>query len=166
MAEIDYGRLDALEYALGGRPAITAAYIARTPLLGTDTDATDTDATDTDATDTDTDAEAPSAPLVESVNVVAVSGAAQTIANPSVEAENEITLTEVCTLTFPAVVAGTAFTLALIQDGTGSRTVVWPTVKWSGGTAPTLTTTAGKVDLFSFIVVNGNWVGTTAGLNF
>jgi len=41
--------------------------------------------------------------------------------------------------------------LKLIQDGTGSRTVIWPAnVKWSGGTAPTLTTTANRVDLLSF----------------
>lgn len=34
MTEIDYGRLDQLEAALGGRAAIEAAYQARTPLLG------------------------------------------------------------------------------------------------------------------------------------
>lgn len=48
---------------------------------------------------------------------------------------------EVFTFTAPSK-AGT-FLLKLVQDGVGSRTVTFPaTVKWSGGTAPTLTTTA------------------------
>ena len=51
--------------------------------------------------------------------------------------------------------------LLLRQDGTGSRTVTnWKTfdqasgnettVIWSGGSAPTLTTTGGKYDMLSF----------------
>lgn len=48
--------------------------------------------------------------------------------------------------------AGSLVTVVLVQDGTGSRTVTWPaTVKWSGGTAPTLTTTASKRDVFQFM---------------
>jgi len=39
------------------------------------------------------------------------------------------------------------YELRVTQDATGSRTAVWPvSVKWKGGTAPTLTTTAGKID--------------------
>jgi len=46
--------------------------------------------------------------------------------------------------------------LTLIQDGTGSRTVIWPaTVKWPGGTAPTLTTTANARDKIAL-----DWDGT------
>ncbi len=46
-----------------------------------------------------------------------------------------------------------AFTIRLEQDGvTGSRLVTWfATIKWAGGAAPTLTTTAGKADTFMFI---------------
>ena len=48
--------------------------------------------------------------------------------------------------------AGSLVTVVLVQDGTGSRTVTWPaTVKWAGGTAPTLTTTASKRDVFQFM---------------
>lgn len=50
------------------------------------------------------------------------------------------------------VTAGKVFLLRLTQDGTGSRTVTWfNTIKWAGGTAPTLTTTINKADVFGFI---------------
>lgn len=43
------------------------------------------------------------------------------------------------------------YILKVIQDGTGSRTLTWNAVfKWSGGSAPTLTTTAGRTDLITF----------------
>lgn len=48
--------------------------------------------------------------------------------------------------------AGQVFIVKLIQDGTGSRTVTWfSTINWAGGSAPTLTTTAGQADVFGFI---------------
>ena len=41
----------------------------------------------------------------------------------------------------------------VVQDGTGSRTLTYPTQwKYSGGTAPTLTTTAGAVDVLVYNV--------------
>lgn len=44
------------------------------------------------------------------------------------------------------------FEMHLIQDATGSRTLagVNSAVRWAGGTAPTLTATAGRRDVFSF----------------
>lgn len=67
------------------------------------------------------------------------------------------TLTGNCTFTFTAPPGPCSLILKLVQDGTGSRTVTWPaTVHWSGGTAPTLTTTASKVDIITFY-----WDGTT-----
>lgn len=51
------------------------------------------------------------------------------------------------TITLTNPVSGKRYILDLVQDGTGSRTVVWPgAVKWPGGTAPTLTTTINRVD--------------------
>ena len=48
-------------------------------------------------------------------------------------------------------VDGHIFTVRILQDGTGSRTVTWfSTIKWAGGSAPTLTTTADKADMFIF----------------
>lgn len=50
-------------------------------------------------------------------------------------------------------VNGQHFTVSILQDGVGSRTVTWfSTIKWAGGSAPTLTTTASKRDLFGFRV--------------
>ncbi len=49
--------------------------------------------------------------------------------------------------------AGQCFLVEITQDGTGSRTVTWfTTIKWAGGSAPTLTTTASKRDTFGFRV--------------
>ena len=44
------------------------------------------------------------------------------------------------------------FTVSILQDGTGSRLVTWfSTIRWAGGAAPTLTTTANKRDTFEFL---------------
>jgi len=60
----------------------------------------------------------------------------------------------------------------LIQDGTGSRTVTWTpaaapaTVYWDNGTAPTLTTTANKRDVFGFYRANASvYEGYIVGQN-
>lgn len=61
-----------------------------------------------------------------------------------------------------------AFTLIFTADGT-PRSVTWGSaVTWSGGTAPTLTSTANKRDVFSFLTLNGgtNWLGFTGGQNY
>lgn len=61
-----------------------------------------------------------------------------------------------------------AFTLIFTADGT-PRSVTWGTaVSWSGGTAPTLTSTANKRDVFTFLTLNGglNWLAFTGGQNF
>lgn len=62
---------------------------------------------------------------------------------------------------------GQCFVLRLIQDGTGSRTVTWfSTIKWAGGSAPTLTTTAAKIDVFGFITTSsGNYDAFIIGQN-
>ena len=47
--------------------------------------------------------------------------------------------------------------LRVIQDGTGSRTLSYPaSVKWPGGTAPTLTTTANASDWLGFKCVDAS----------
>jgi hypothetical protein len=44
---------------------------------------------------------------------------------------------------------GDKIVIDLVQDGTGTRTVTWfTTIKWVGGTVPTLTTTINKIDTF------------------
>ena len=81
------------------------------------------------------------------------------------------TLTGNVTFTFSGATAGTAcsFGLYLTQDATGSRTVTWPaSVKWAGGTAPTLSTAASSVDILVFETINGGttWYGSLVGTNF
>jgi hypothetical protein len=72
----------------------------------------------------------------------------------------------------PSAASGTShamtFTLALTADGT-QRTIVWPaSIKWAGGTAPSLTATNGKIDVFTFLSINAgtNWLGFVGGQNF
>ena len=51
---------------------------------------------------------------------------------------------------------GQKFILRLQQDGTGSRTVTWfSTIKWDGVTAPTLSTSGNRADLFGFLCTSG-----------
>ena len=72
----------------------------------------------------------------------------------------DITLTASTIFTFSNHVVGT-YILKLTQGGTGSYTVTWPaTVKWSGGTAPTLTTTVGKTDIVTLFHDGTNFYGT------
>lgn len=77
------------------------------------------------------------------------------------------TLTGNCAFTMPAATSGTSFIVKLIQDGTGGRTATFTpvtgTVKWPGGTAPTITTTATTgTDILSFVCINSLWYGTFA----
>jgi len=77
-----------------------------------------------------------------------------------------ITLTGNATITMPTATSGKSFIMFLKQDATGSRTVTWTTVKWPGGTAPTITSTASKQDIYSFFADGTNWYGTTVGQNY
>jgi uncharacterized protein YjbI with pentapeptide repeats len=68
----------------------------------------------------------------------------------------------------PASGSGGSFTLIFTADGT-ARAVTWPAaIKWAGGTAPTITSTSGKVDSFAFFTSDGGttWQGYVGGQNF
>lgn len=71
------------------------------------------------------------------------------------------------TLALSSVVTGQVFLIRLLQDGTGSRTVTWFSgISWAGGTAPTLTTTANKADVFGFLCTGtGVYSGFVIGQN-
>lgn len=71
------------------------------------------------------------------------------------------------TLAVANVGTGQQFSLVLVQDGTGSRTVTWFSgIKWAGGSAPTLTTTAGKADIVTLKQYAANsYYGFVAGAN-
>lgn len=68
----------------------------------------------------------------------------------------------------PANTLAYGFTLKVTQDGTGSRTLTWPsTVRWAGGSAPDLTGTASSVDVFTFFThdAGSNYYGFLAASN-
>lgn len=77
-----------------------------------------------------------------------------------------LTLTGNATITMPTAGAGKSFIIMLKQDGTGSRSVTWSTVTWPGATAPTITGTANKQDIYSFFSDGTSWFGSTIGQNY
>ncbi len=76
------------------------------------------------------------------------------------------TLTGTCVYTFTAPPTGSVVILKVIQ-GSGPYTVTWPgNVVWPGGTAPTLTTTNGHLDLFTFYYDGTDYFGVTSGQDY
>lgn len=100
-----------------------------------------------------------------------VSGSgAQTLnfnSNVGANVTREFTITGNATLTFSnPPPAGSLVTVTIIQSGAGSFTVTWPgTVKWTAATAPTLTTTSGKRDVFVFLWNGSNYYAVSQMLN-
>lgn len=86
-----------------------------------------------------------------------------------------VTLAQNSTLSFPTnAKRGATYILGVKQDSTGSRTLSYTnqdstlgsgTWKWSGASAPTLTTTAGKIDVLTFLFDGTDMLGTSV-LNF
>ena len=93
--------------------------------------------------------------------------AATVVFHLSVSDWHQVTLGNNRTLAVVGAQIGQQFTVALTQDGTGSRTVTWfAGILWTGGSAPTLTTTASKTDVFTFKCVSaGVFWGFIAGQN-
>jgi hypothetical protein len=72
-----------------------------------------------------------------------------------------LTASTACTFTMPTATAGKSFVLLLKQAATtGNGTATFTSVKWSGGTAPTITATAAKMDILSFFADGTNWYGS------
>jgi hypothetical protein len=69
-----------------------------------------------------------------------------------------VILTGNCTFTMPPVEAGRSFTL-LLKTGAGSFTSTFTGVKWPNNSAPTITTTASKLDILTFVSDGTNWYG-------
>lgn len=99
---------------------------------------------------------------VETVVAIGNSGTTQTLSLTSGTVQT-VTMTGNCTFTMPTATAGKSFILICTQDATGSRTAVFTSVKFPGGTAPTLTTTATTgVDILTFVANGTSWFGTAA----
>jgi hypothetical protein len=82
-----------------------------------------------------------------------------------------ITIGASLTLTFPTTTASTACSFGLYVTYSGSYNITWPsntTLKWSGGTAPTQSSSNGQTDIYVFETINGGttWYGSQVGANF
>ena len=74
-----------------------------------------------------------------------------------------LTASTACTFTMPTNVAGKSFVLFLKQAATtGNGTAVFTSVKWGTAGAPTITATAGKMDILTFFADGTNWYGSIA----
>jgi len=74
-----------------------------------------------------------------------------------------LTASTACTFTMPTATAGKSFVLLLKQAAsTGNGTATFTSVKWGTAGAPTITATAGKMDILTFIADGTNWYGSIA----
>lgn len=65
------------------------------------------------------------------------------------------------------LVDGETYILHVIQDATPPRTLAWNAAfHWPAATAPTLTNSANKIDVFAFQARGGVLYGSTVGLNY
>ena len=97
---------------------------------------------------------------VESVVAIGNSSTAQALSltNGTVQT---VTMTGNCTFTMPTATAGKSFIL-IVNTGAGSFTGTFTSVKWPSNTAPTLTTTASRWDILTFVSDGTNWYGNYA----
>jgi len=96
----------------------------------------------------------------ESVVAIGNSSTAQTISLTSGTVQT-CTLTGNCTFTMPTATAGKSFIL-ILSTGAGSFTSTFTSVKWPSNTAPTITTTASRWDILTFVSDGTNWYGNYA----
>ena len=74
-----------------------------------------------------------------------------------------LTASTACTFTMPTATAGKSFILLLKQAATtGNGTATFTGVKWNGAGTPTMTATAGKMDIFNFVSDGTNWYGAAS----
>jgi hypothetical protein len=100
---------------------------------------------------------------VESVVAIGTVTSSSTIALTSGTVQTAtLTASTPCTFTMPTAVAGKSFILILTQASSGMTTATFTSVKFPGGTAPTITATASAVDILSFVSNGTNWYGNYA----
>lgn len=101
---------------------------------------------------------------VESVVAIGTVTTTNTIAltNGTVQTAT-LTASTACTFTMPTATAGKSFVLLLKQAATtGNGSATFTGVKWGTAGAPTITATAGKMDILSFVSDGTNWYGSIA----
>jgi hypothetical protein len=101
---------------------------------------------------------------VESVVAIGTVTSSNTIAltNGTVQTAT-LTASTACTFTMPTATAGKSFILLLKQAAsTGNGSATFTGVKWGTAGAPTITATAGKMDILTFAADGTNWYGSIA----
>ena len=96
----------------------------------------------------------------EGVVAIGNSGTAQTLSLASGTVQT-VTMTGNCTFTMPTATAGKSFIL-IVNSGAGSFTGTFTSVKWPNNAAPTLTTTASRWDILTFVSNGSAWYGNFA----
>jgi hypothetical protein len=99
---------------------------------------------------------------VETVNAI---GTVTTTSTLSLSSGTVLTATltasTACTFTMPTATAGKSFILLLKQAATtGGGSATFTSVKWNALGAPTITTTAAKMDILTFVSDGTNWYGS------
>ena len=99
---------------------------------------------------------------VESVVAIGTVTSAHTLVLTSGTVQTAtLTASTACTFTMPTATAGKSFILLLKQAAsTGNGTATFTGVKYSVLGTPTMTATAGKMDIFSFVADGTNWYGS------
>jgi prophage DNA circulation protein len=100
----------------------------------------------------------------ETVLNVGTVGASSTLSltNGTVQTAT-LTASTACTFTMPTATAGKSFVLLLKQAATtGNGTATFTSVKFDAVGTPTITATAGKMDILTFIADGTNWYGSAA----
>ena len=98
---------------------------------------------------------------VESVVAIGTVTSAHTLSLTSGTVQTAtLTASTACTFTMPTATAGKSFILLLKQAAsTGNGTATFTGVKYSAVGTPVVTSTAGKMDIFSFVADGTNWYG-------
>jgi len=101
---------------------------------------------------------------VESVVAIGTVSSSSTLSLTSGTVQTAtLTASTACTFTMPTATAGKSFVLLLKQAAsTGNGTATFTNVKFGTAGAPTITATAGKMDILTFIADGTNWYGSIA----
>lgn len=101
----------------------------------------------------------------ETVNAIGSSGSSKTLA-VSTGTVQTVANSASCTYTMPSsLTSGVGIAFTLIVTNGGAFTATFTGVKWAGAAAPTLTSGVGKIDIFTFLTIDGGttWYGFVGG---